>query len=31
MEAKGAKWVEIAGSDDKKQLTALFSCTLSGV
>ena len=28
MEHKGAKRVEIAGSDDKKQLTALFSCTL---
>ena len=30
MEAKGAKRVEIAGSDDKRQLTALFSCTLNG-
>jgi len=28
MEHKGAKRVEIAGSDDKRQLTALFSCTL---
>ena len=30
MEAKGAKRVEITGSDDKRQLTAFFSCTLSG-
>ena len=30
MEHKGAKRVEIAGSDDKRQLTALFSCTFSG-
>jgi len=30
MEAKGTKRVEIAGSDDKRQLTALFSCTMSG-
>ena len=30
MEVKGAKRVEILGSDDKRQLTALFSCTLSG-
>jgi len=29
MEHKGAKRVEIAGSDDKRQLTALFSYTLS--
>ena len=27
---KGAKRVVIAGSDDKRQITALFSCTLSG-
>jgi len=30
MEHKGAKWVEITGRDDKRQLTALFTCTLSG-
>ena len=30
MEHKGVKRVEIAGSDDKRQLTALFSCTFSG-
>ena len=30
MEHKGAKRVAIAGSDDKQQITALFSCTLSG-
>ena len=30
MEHKGAKRVEITGSNDKRQITALFSCTLSG-
>ena len=29
MEHKGAKRVEIAGFDDKCQITTLFSCTLS--
>jgi len=30
MEVKGAKRVELVGSDDERQLTTLFSCTLSG-
>ena len=30
MEHKGAKRVGIAGCNDKRQITALFSCTLSG-
>ena len=30
MEHKGAKRVEIAGCNDKQQMTALFTCTLNG-
>ena len=30
IEHKGAKRVEITGSNDKRQIAALFSCTLSG-
>ena len=30
MEKKGAKRVEIAAVDDKQQITAIFTCTLSG-
>ena len=30
MEVKGSKWVEVAGTDDNRQITALLSCTLSG-
>ena len=30
MEIKGSKRVEIAAVDDKRQITALFTCTLSG-
>ena len=30
MEVKGTKRVEIVSSDDKRQLTTLFSCTISG-
>lgn len=30
MEVKGSKRIEVAGTDDKKQITALLSCTLSG-
>ena len=27
---KGSKWVEIAGLDDKHQMTVLLSCTMKG-
>ena len=30
MEKKGMKRVEIAGVDDKQQITAIFACTLAG-
>ena len=30
MERKGTKRVEIAAVDDKRQITAIFACTLSG-
>ena len=30
MEKEGSKWVEIAGLDDKRQLTAVFAGTPSG-
>ena len=30
MEKKGMKRVEIAAVDDKRQITAIFACTLSG-
>ena len=30
MEAKGAKWVEAVGKDDKRQLTAVLAGTLTG-
>ena len=30
MEKKGTKRVEIAASDDKRQITAIFACSLSG-
>ena len=30
MEEEGSKRVEVAGKDDKRQLTALFACSLSG-
>uniref|UniRef100_A0A1X7V0U1 DDE-1 domain-containing protein n=1 Tax=Amphimedon queenslandica TaxID=400682 RepID=A0A1X7V0U1_AMPQE len=30
MEKKGTKRIEVAGIDDKRQITAVFGCTLSG-
>lgn len=30
MEKRGTKRVEIEGIDDKRQITAMFACTLSG-
>ena len=30
MEVKGSKRVEVTGTEDKRQITALLSCTLSG-
>ena len=30
MEKRGTKRVEIADKDDKRQITAVFACTLSG-
>ena len=29
-EQKGTKRVEVTGKDDKRQLTALFACSMSG-
>ena len=30
MEKRGTKCVEIAGIDDKRQIMAVFACTMSG-
>ena len=30
MEQEGAKRVEIAGKDDKQQITAVLACTMNG-
>lgn len=30
MEEEGSKRVEVAGKDNKRQLTALFACSMSG-
>ena len=30
METEGAKWVEIAGKDDKRQITAVFAGSMAG-
>ena len=30
MEQEGAKRVEIHGKDDKRQITAVFGCSMSG-
>ena len=30
MEKRGTKCVEIAGEDDKRQITAVFACAMSG-
>ena len=30
MESEGARWVEIAGKDDKRQITAVFAGSMAG-